>query len=144
MPHYAHTETVAASPAAIFEILDDVSRTPEWLIRCSKLENLSGGPTAIGTKLKYHYKEGKRTGVMDGSVIARQQDRKLTNLFIDKMMEVTVDFDLEPGASTDQTRLTHTITINAQGFGKIFSALIRRQLPGQTMAAMTALKKLAE
>jgi len=144
MPHPSRTETVHASPASVFAIIDDVSRAPEWLKRCIRLDNLSEGSTAVGNKLKYYYQEGKRTGVMDGSVVAREQNRKLTNRFVDKMMDVTVDFDVEPGASGDQTKLTHTITITTKGVGMIFSPLIKRQLPGQTAGAMTELKKLAE
>jgi hypothetical protein len=144
MPDYSRTEVVNAPPSAIFAILDDVTRAPEWLKRCTRLDNLSGGPTAVGTKMKYHYKDGSRTGVMDGEVVAREQDRKLTNHFTDKMMDVTVDFDVEPGPSEQQTKLTHTITINTKGFGKIFTPMINRQLPGQTESAMIELKKLVE
>jgi hypothetical protein len=134
---------VQASPAAVFAVLDDVTRAPEWLKRCTKLENLSGGPTQVGTMLRYHYKDGRRTGVMLGSVVAREQDRKLTNTFTDSMMDVTVDFDLVP-ANDGATTLTHTITIDTKGFGKLFTPLINRQLPGQTEGAMTELKKLVE
>lgn len=144
MPRHAQTATVQASPATVFAILDDVSRAPEWLARCTRLDNLSGGPTAVGSRLKYFYKEGGRTGEMDGEVVARQQDRKLTNRFTDKIMDVTVDFDVVPGVSPDQTTLTHTITITPRGLGRIFSPLIGRQLPGQTRGAITALKALAE
>jgi len=144
MPNYSHTETVNASPAAVFAILDDVTRAPEWLKRCTQLDNLSGGPTAVGTRLKYHYKDGSRTGVMDGSVVAREQDRKLTNRFTDKMMDVTVDFDVAPGPTPEQTTLTHTITIDTKGLGKVFTPMIKRQLPGQTTGAMSELKRLAE
>jgi uncharacterized protein YndB with AHSA1/START domain len=144
MPNYSHTETVNASPAAVFAILDDVTRAPEWLKRCTRLDNLSGGPTAVGMRLKYYYKDGRRTGVMDGSVVAREQDRKLTNRFTDKMMDVTVDFDVTPGPTPEQTTLTHTITIDTKGFGKVFTPMINRQLPAQTEGAMSELKKLAE
>ena len=144
MPHYSRTEVVNAPPAAIFAILDDVTRAPEWLKRCTRLDNLSGGPTAVGTKMKYYYQDGRRTGVMDGEVVGREQDRKLTNHFTDKMMDVTVDFDVEPGPTEQQTRLTHTITIDTKGFGKIFTPMINRQLPGQTESAMTELKKLVD
>ena len=143
MPHYTRTETVNAPPAAVFAILDDVSRAPEWLKRCTQLDNLSGGPTAVGTQLRYHYRDGRRTGVMDGSVVAREADRKLTNTFTDKMMDVTVDFDLAP-TSDGGTQLTHTITIDTKGIGKLFTPIINRQLPAQTEGAMTELKRLAE
>lgn len=144
MPSYARTESVSASPAAVFAILDDVTRAPEWLKRCTRLDNVTGGPTEVGTVLKYHYKDGGRTGVMDGKVIARQAGQKLTNQFVDRMMTVTVDFDVEPGATAEETRLTHTITIDTKGVGRLFSPLISRQLPKQTESAMTELKRLAE
>ena len=144
MPDYSHTETVNASPAAVFAILDDVTRAPEWLKRCTRLDNVSGGPTEVGTRLRYHYKQGRRTGVMDGAVVAREQDRKLTNRFTDTMMDVTVDFDVAPGPSPQQTTLTHTITIDTKGVGKVFTPMIRLGLPGQTTGAMAELKRLAE
>ncbi len=144
MPHFAHTETVHATPSAIFAILDAVERTPEWLGRCTRLDRLTPGPTAVATKLVYHYKDGRRTGQMDGQVVAREVDRRLTNAFTDTMMDVTVDFGLAPGAAEGTTSLTHTITISPKGFGKLLSPLISRQLPGQTLGAMAALKKLAE
>lgn len=143
VPHHSRTETLKAAPATVFAVLDDVTRAPEWLGRCTKLENLSGGPTAVGTKLRYHYRDGRRTGVMEGSVVAREADRKLTNRFTDKMMDVTVDFDLAPGDGGG-TSLTHTITIDTKGIGRLFTPLINRRLPGQTEGAMTQLKKLVE
>lgn len=143
MPRYSHTVEVDAPPEAIFAILDDVTRTPEWLKRCTRLENLSGGPIAVGNKLKYHYKDGSRTGVMDGEVAVYDADRHLENRFTDKMMDVSVDFRAEP-LDVGRSRLTHTVTIDTKGFGKVFTPMINRQLPDQTVGAMTNLKALAE
>jgi uncharacterized protein YndB with AHSA1/START domain len=132
VPQYSHTLEVDAPPETIFAILDDVSRTPEWL-----------GPITVGQQLKYHYKDGRRTGVMDGQVAAHDPNRHLENRFTDTMMDVSVDFRAEP-LGADRTRLTHTITIDTKGMGKVFTPLIKRQLPEQTMGAMTSLKALAE
>ena len=143
MPQYSHTAEVDAPPEAIFAILADVTRTPEWLKRCTRLENLSGGPIAVGNKLKYHYKDGSRTGVMDGEVAVYDPDRHLENRFTDKMMDVSVDFRAEP-LDVGRSRLTHTVTIDTKGFGKVFTPMINRQLPDQTVGAMTNLKALAE
>lgn len=143
MPNYAHTLEVDASTEAIFAILDDVTRTPEWLDRCTKLEKLDAGPIAVGQRLKYYYREGKRTGEMEGQVAVYEPGRRLTNRFVDKMMEVSVDFQAAP-LDEGRTTLTHTITIDTKGIGKLFSPLIKRQLPGQTIGAMTKLKALVE
>ncbi len=143
MPHFSHTEVVAAEPAAVFAILDDTSRTPEWLERCTQIEKLSEGPNQVGTQLRYHYRDGRRTGVMNGSIVVHNPGRQITMAYLDRMMDVTVDFVTEPaGAGT--TRLTHTIDITPQGFFKLLTPLIKRSLPGQTRDAMDRLKDLAQ
>jgi hypothetical protein len=80
---------------------------------------------------------------MEGAVVAREPNRKLTNRFTDKMMAVTVDFDVVP-AGPGETTLTHTVTIDTKRIGKLFTPLINRQLPAQTQGAMSELKKLVE
>lgn len=142
MPRFAHTLSVSASPSAIFAIVDDVSRTPEWLSRCTGIDKLDAGPNYVGTPLTYHYKDGRRTGSMDGQIIAREPDRHIAMKFTDKLMDVTVDFV----AASDGvgTTLTHSIDIATKGIGKIFTPMIKRDLPKQTMDAMTRLKALAE
>jgi hypothetical protein len=142
MPRFAHTLSVSAPPAALFTIVDDVSRTPEWLSRCTGIDKVDAGTNDVGTRLRYHYADGRRTGVMDGQIVAREADRHFAMKFSDRMMDVTVDFV----AASDGvgTSLTHTIDIATRGVGLVFAPLIRRQLPGQTMDAMTRLKALAE
>ena len=142
MPSFAHTETVAASPEHVFAILDDFDRTPEWLTRCTGIDKLTEGPNRPGTQLRYHYRDGRRTGTMAGDVAAREQDQHLTLHFVDKMTDVTVDFRVAPMGA--ETSLTHEIAIRTLGFGKLFTPLIKRALPRQTLDAMAKLKALAE
>jgi hypothetical protein len=142
MPHFAHTLSVSAPPSTIFAIIDDFTQTPQWLSRCTGIDELDPGPHDVGTRLAYHYDDGRRTGTMDGEIIAREPDRHFAMKFGDTLMDVTVDFI----AASDGvgTSLTHTIDIATKGFGKVFTPLIRRDLPKQTMDAMTKLKALAE
>ena len=142
MPSYAHTETVAAPPSAVFAILDNFDRTPEWLTRCTGIDKLEDGPNHVGTPLRYHYRDGRRSGTMDGEVAEREQDSRLTLHFVDKMTDVTVDF--RTAVMGDQTSLTHEIDIKTKGIGKLFTPMIRRALPKQTLDAMARLKALAE
>ncbi len=141
MPHFSHTLSVSAPPSAIFSIVDDFSKTPQWLSRCTGIDKVSEGGNDVGTQLKYHYNDGRRSGTMDGQVIAREPDRHFAMKFTDKMLDVTVDFV----AASDGvgTTLTHTIDIATKGIGKLFTPLIRRDLPKQTMDAMTKLKAMA-
>lgn len=142
MPRFAHTLSVSAPPSVVFGIVDDVSLTPQWLARCTAIDKLDGGTNDIGTRLRYHYDDGRRTGSMDGEIIAREPDRHFAMKFTDKIMDVTVDFV----AASDGvgTTLTHSVVIATRGFGKLFTPLIRRDLPKQTMDAMAKLKAMAE
>jgi carbon monoxide dehydrogenase subunit G len=142
VPRFSHTLSVSAPPAAVFAIVDDFSKTPQWLSRCTGIDKLSDGPNDVGTDLRYHYDDGRRRGTMDGQVIAREPDRHFAMKFSDKLMDVTVDFV----AASDGvgTTLTHSIDIATKGIGKLFTPLIRRDLPKQTMDAMTKLKAMAE
>ena len=142
MPHFAHTLSVTAPPSAVFAIVDDFTKTPLWLSRCTGIDKLDSGANDIGTRLRYHYDDGRRRGTMDGQIVAREADRHFAMKFTDRMMDVTVDFV----AASDGvgTTLTHTIDIAPKGFGKLFTPLIKRELPRQTMDAMTKLKAMAE
>jgi uncharacterized protein YndB with AHSA1/START domain len=144
MPAYAHTLQVDAPPADVFAILDDTDRTPEWLSRCTGIDRLDEGPTREGLPLRYHYKEGGRTGEMAGIVTAHEPGRHLAMRYTDKMMDVTVDFVTAPGTTDGSTSLTHTVDVRPQGFGRLLTPLISRALPKQTLDAMTKLKGLAE
>lgn len=142
MPRFAHTLSVSAPPSTVFAIVDDFSKTPQWLSRCTGIDKLDGGTNDVGTRLTYHYDDGRRTGSMDGQIIAREPDRHFAMKFTDRMMDVTVDFV----AASDGvgTTLTHSIDIATKGIGKLFTPLIKRDLPKQTMDAMVKLKALAE
>jgi uncharacterized protein YndB with AHSA1/START domain len=137
--HFEHTLDVATAPDKTFAYLDDLAQTPKWLARCTGIEKLTPGPNEVGTKLKYSYKEGRRVGTMDGEITARAPNERLTYRYDDKMMRVVVDFRVVKGDTG--TRLTHAIDITPKTFfAKLFSPLIRRQLPKQTVTAMETLR----
>src|SRR6266480_484506 len=133
---FAHTIEVPQSPREVFGVLADVSLTPRWLARCTGIEVLTPGPLAVGSKLRYAYKEGSRRGVMDGQVIERDEDRRLAFLYEDKLMRVGVRFAMEPigaggggasgaGGAGGGTRLTHSIEITPKTFlARLLSGMI--------------------
>ena len=142
MPRFAHTLSVSAPPATIFAIVDDFTQTPLWLSRCTGIDKVDDGPNDVGTQLRYHYFDGRRRGTMDGEVIARERDRHFAMRFTDRLMDVTVDFvSASDGVGTT---LTHTIVIATKGVGKLLTPVVRRDLPKQTLDAMTRLKAMAE
>ena len=144
MPNFAHTVEVNAPYSQVFAILDDVSRTPEWLARCTRIDKLDEGPNQVGTRLRYHYKDGGRTGEMDGEITAHDADEHLAMVYRDKMMDVSVDFVAKPGGAPGTTSLTHTINIRTKGMGNVFAPIVKMTLPKQTTTAMDKLKALAE
>jgi ribosome-associated toxin RatA of RatAB toxin-antitoxin module len=144
MPSFTHTLLVSAAPERVYAIIDDTDRTPEWLSRCTRIDNPANGHNTVGTPLTYHYKDGRRTGEMDGRITRHEVGRRFTMNFVDKMMDVTVDFDTAPGADAATTTLTHSIDIKTKGFGKLFTPIIKKTLPKQTTGAMEKLKALAE
>jgi len=140
---FEHAIEVARGPEQIFAILDDLSQTPRWVSRCTGIEKLSPGPNAVGTKVRYAYREGGRTGTMDGEIRARTPNERLTVGYADKMMEVVVDFQMTK--KDGGARLVHTIDIKPKSLmAKLFAPLVRRQLPQQTIAAMETLRGLVE
>lgn len=141
--HFSHTLDVARDPAKVFALLDDLERTPEWLERCTGIERLSPGPNAVGSKLRYAYRDGVRSGTMEGEIVTRIEGERLAFRYGDKMMEVAVDFHVTNAAQG--ARVTHTIDITPKTLlGRLFSPLIRRGLPKQTVAAMEKLRTLLE
>ena len=141
--HFEHAIDVPREPARAFAVLDDVAQTPKWLARCTGIEKVTPGPNAVGTKLRYAYRDGGRTGVMDGEITARAPNERLTCKYRDAMMDVTVDFRVTKTA--EGARLVHAIDIAPRTFfAKLLSPLIRRQLPKQTVLAMESLRALLE
>lgn len=141
--HFTHTLDIGHEPSKVFALVDDLAMTPRWLERCTGIEKLSPGPNDVGTRLRYAYREGGRTGTMEGEIVARIPDERLTFRYGDKMMDVAVDFHVTSAATG--ARLTHTIDITPKTvLAKVFAPFIRRGLPRQTITAMERLRTLLD
>src|SRR3954469_11776470 len=90
--HFEHAIEVPQATDRAFALLDDLSQTPKWLPRWTGIEKGSPGENAIGTRLRYSYRDGGRSGTMDGEITARVPNERLTYRYRDNMMEVVVDF----------------------------------------------------
>jgi uncharacterized protein YndB with AHSA1/START domain len=140
---FEHTIELSHGSDKVFALLDDFSQTPKWLARCTGIEKLSPGPNAAGTKLRYAYRDGGRSGVMHGEIVARTPNEHLQFAYSDTMMSVSVDFKIAP--KEGGSRLTHAIEITPRTFlAKLFSPFIRKQLPRQTVTAMVSLRDLLD
>ncbi|HEV8244470.1 MAG TPA: hypothetical protein VGP93_01750, partial [Polyangiaceae bacterium] len=121
----------------------DLSQTPQWLVRCTGVEKLTPGPNAVGTRLRYGYREGARRGTLEGEITARTPNERLSFLYSHTMIEIAIDFRVT--GTAEGTRVLHAIDVLPKTFiAKLFAPMIRRQLPTQTMAAMESLRGLVE
>ncbi|EGF90895.1 polyketide cyclase / dehydrase and lipid transport family protein [Asticcacaulis biprosthecium C19] len=138
---FEHSIDVPQSPNQVFSLIDDYKKVPLWAIRCEGVAKQGAGPNKVGDKLRYAYCEHGKHGLMDGVIVTQDQDSRLSYKYYDKMMQVFVDFRLEPDGAG--TRLTHRIEITPHSFmAKLMSPMYRMKLPKQTVAAMAALKAL--
>lgn len=139
--HFEYSIEISKPQATVFAVLDDVSRTPEWLSRCTKVEKLDPGPNAVGTKLRYDYMQGRKPGTMLGSIAAHGAPDHIAFRYNDKMFDVTIDFML--ATVTAGTKLTQKIDIVPTSLvGRLLQPLIRRVLPKQTIKDLEKLRAL--
>ncbi len=80
---------------------------------------------------------------MDGEILNRIPNERLTCVYRDKQFEVLVDFRVESSAAGSV--LAHTITITPKTLmGKLMAPCIRLGLKSQTRTAMSNIKNLLE
>ncbi len=138
---FEHGIDVPQSPQTVFALLDDFKKVPLWLKRCEGVAKQGQGANAVGDKLRYAYKEGGHHGVMDGVIEAHEPDQHLRYRYYDKMMQVIVDFRMEPNG--EGTHLVHRIEITPHSFmAKLMAPMFRGMIPKQTITAMECVRKL--
>lgn len=141
--HFAHAIDIARAPDEVFSLIEDFSQTPQWLASCAGMERLTPGPNAVGTKLRYSYRDSAHTGTMEGEITRRIPGKRLSFECADHLVGVRADFHLT--ANAIGTHLVHDIEIVPKTFlVRMFAPLIRSQIPKQTIAAMEDLRSLLE
>jgi uncharacterized protein YndB with AHSA1/START domain len=134
---------IGKSPDEVFGYLDDLEKTPLWNTRCVEVKQLSPGSRAIGAKLLYRYKDGGRQGEMDGEVVAYEKPRQLSMRYVDKLMSVSVAFDLT--AQGSGTQLVHSVQIEPRSLLiKLMTPIIRSATRKHTDGVVATLKRLLE
>ncbi|MGE3956844.1 MAG: SRPBCC family protein [Vicinamibacterales bacterium] len=140
---FEHQEPIAALPDRVFEAIDDLPRTAQWLPPCVSLEKVGTGPNAVGDALRYVYEQGGRRNEMSGSIVARTPGARLHCVYADRAFEVSVDLRVAPGPGGSVT--THIIEMTPKTFaGRLMAPLIRMGLRKQTREAAANLKGLLE
>lgn len=140
---YEHQEAVAAEPQRVFETIDNLTLTAEWLPPCISLSKIGEGPNQPGDKLHYVFEQGGRKSEMEGVIIDRVFGERLHCQYSDSAFEVSVDLRVAPSSEGSMT--THIIEITPKTMaGKLMKPLIQLGLGKQTRDAAANLKKLVE
>ncbi|MEM7807694.1 MAG: SRPBCC family protein [Planctomycetota bacterium] len=143
---FEHAEPSTASQETTFALMDDLSRTAEWLPPCVSLTNTTRGvgePNQPGDALHYVFKQGGKQQEMTGQILEREEPSKLIAKYTDKAFDVVTDLRVEPSGNGCITH--HVIEITPKAFfGKLLSPLIKLGLKGQTRTAAANLRALAE
>jgi len=135
---FEHGVYLDQSPERVFALLDDVEKTPSWLKSCTGMKKLTEGDNQVGTKLKYSYKEGSKTGEMAGRITVRAPNERFAIVFTDKTRDLTWDYRISnTGAGS---HVVHTISITPKTFmSKIFGPG-QGNVQEQTITAMNSLR----
>jgi hypothetical protein len=134
---------IQTTPERAFAAIDDLPLTAKWLPHCVSLAKVGEGPTAVGDKLRYVYKQGGREAEMAGEVLVRIPGERLHCKYFDTMFDVSVD--LRIAATSDGTMTRHIIEITPKTWsGKLMGPLIRSGLRKQTREAAQNLRQLLE
>jgi len=137
------TIEIGRPPADVFRFLDDESNTPKWNPRAVEVKRTSPGEKSVGTRLHYVYRDPGRQGEMDGEVTGYEKDRKLAMKFSDRMMDVSVVFELSPAPSG--TRVHHFVEIEMKSLiGRLMTPIIRSATRKQVRTEVENLKGLVE
>ncbi len=138
---FEHGIDLPQSPHQVFTLLDDYTKAPLWLKRCEGVAKQGAGPSKVGDKMRYAYCQSGKHGLMDGVIVALEDDQLLSYKYYDKMMMVHVDFRMTPTGTG--THLVHRIEITPHSLiAKLMAPLWRMKLPKETVATMENLRKL--
>ena len=138
MIQFSYAIEIAATPAQVFSLLDDLSATPSWLVRCVKVEL---------EPLRYHFRQGGgRVGVMSAAVATRVPNQRLMIAFRDNQATVQMDQRIAASrTSPNATVLTCTVEVEPRSLaGKLLAPVIRKYLPNAVTASAERIKAQAE
>ncbi len=95
-----HEEILRASPQAVFALIDDFSRTPEWSSSCGSLEKVGHGPNAPGDRLKFKTREAVNNkasvGHFEGRILERVPGERLRYVIESQGMKSTMEYRIIP------------------------------------------------
>ena len=135
------TKELKATPEAIFDIIADVEREPEWIPNVQRVRITSEGPVTVGT-----------TWVSEALVMGRMTENPTEMTELDRPrvigyrhtapVPIQIRYELTP--TDDGTRMRFTFDGNMPWYLKPLTPLAKRQATSQTDAIFANLERLAQ
>jgi len=138
--HYTHSIEIAAPPAAVWRVLSDLRRLPEWYYPSRRAELPDDSPLAPGKQ--FHLTIRTAVGIMvpaPGEIVAVDPERMLKWRGRSSGIAATATWRLEPGGAG--TRLTHEFA--GSGWMMLLSVL-SGNAPKTAARRLNGLKRVVE
>lgn len=134
--------SVARPPSAVFELLADLERAPEWVPDLVSVEKTTPGPVGVGTRYSEVVQMGKQTSTAELEVTEYERDRVFAHDGEGGPSRFSARFTLKPEG--DGTRVTHEYTVRLRGLFKLMTPFIMGWVRKNSQAATVELKRLLE
>lgn len=144
---------IDAPASVIFPWISDGQRVCQWVSNMERDETIEEKQGHVGSRFRQYYKERGKEIVMEGEVLAWEQDRRVKIVTACSMFEMTIDMTIDPAGAPGapgpgQHRVKQDADIRLKGFAKVmgflFGWMMRKQACKQGDADLRTLKRLCE
>jgi len=134
---------IAQRPEDVFAFIDADDKVPQWQTQCVSLDRTSPGEKAVGTTLRYVYRQPIRIGTMTGVVTAYEAGKRLIMKYTDRMFEMSVGFEVLPRLTG--SRVIERVSIAPKGrLARWMEPILRRMTKRRTEKEMVNLRRALE
>lgn len=144
MSHLSTTIHVDASPEAVFDLLADPSRGPEWQTLLTEMGQISGRPGGVGSSYTGYYRVAGRR--MEGRFVVTAADRP-------RILQVAGTTRggwarwttlIEPADGGAEVRVALEFELPGEVVGSLFGLLTGTRLQGAFHRTYANMKRVAE
>jgi uncharacterized protein YndB with AHSA1/START domain len=137
---YTHSIEIHATPAAVWRVLSDLSRLPEWYVPCQRVESLDAGSVRVGTQFVLRIRTAVGVELLaPGEILAVEHERLLKWRGRTRGIAATATWILTP--QNGHTLLTHEF---AGGGWMMQLSVWTGRAPKTALRRLEGLKKVVE
>jgi len=128
---------IDAAPEAVFDLVSDIERMPEWMDSLTESEYVSGsGPgRTVGTKFRQRASEMGRDIEYEGEISIYDRPARFAVTVVSKDFSLEIDINVVPrdqGAyieySAEMTKASFTIRMLASAFSSTAQKILEKQI----------------